>query len=323
MSVAPISPGAKARDDQATRLREMLGAHGQDPVPSPLLARPRPRLIALASGKGGVGKTFTSISLATAFAELGRRTLLVDADFGAANADIMLGLAPLRRLDECFVKGFARGHSLGDIAIDSGAGFRLAPGPVGMGRPPAAADRNRLVASFSQLHEDTDVVLMDCSAGVGPSVLDLVAAADLAVIVLTPEPTSIADAYALIKSLIRKQGPQAAESLGLVVNQTESRSEAERVHRRIAAVAHRFLGVSLPLFGRIPADKAVSRGIRAQRVAQGGKLRSGSGRSVRKAARVVIEQLEAQCVSDNVRVSSSALGTQRAAGVGLGLAGDR
>jgi len=323
MSVVPISPGTIARDDQATRLRAMLGAHGQDAAPSPLIARSRPKLIALASGKGGVGKTFTSISLASAFAELGKRTVLVDADFGAANADIMLGLAPLRRLDECFVKGFARGHSLNDIAIDSGAGFRLIPGPVGMGRPPVAADRSRLLSSFSQLYDDTDIVLMDCSAGVGPCVLDLVAAADLAVIVLTPEPTSIADAYALIKSLIRRQGPKAAESLGLIVNQTESRGEAERVHRRIAAVAHRFLGVTLPLFGRIPSDKAVSRGIRAQRVAQGGKLRSTSGRSVRKAARVVIEQLEAQNVSGNVRSVSEALGTQRAVRTGLGLAGDR
>jgi len=235
----------------------------------------------------------------------------------------MLGLAPLRRLDECFVKSFARGHSLNDIAIDSGAGFRLIPGPVGMGRPPAAADRNKLVSSISQLHEDTDVVLMDCSAGVGPCVLDLVAAADLAVIVLTPEPTSIADAYALIKSLIRKQGPGAAESIGLIVNQAESRNEAERVHRRIAAVATRFLGVTLPLFGRIPADKAVSRGIRAQRIAQGGKLRSSSGRSVRRAAKIVIEQLETQSVSGGVRLRSDARGTQRAVSTSLGLAGGR
>jgi flagellar biosynthesis protein FlhG len=321
MSVVPISPGVNARDDQATRLRAMLGTRGPDQ--QPMMVMPRPKLIAMASGKGGVGKTFTSISLATALSDMGNRTVLVDADFGAANADIMLGLAPLRRLDECFVKGFSRGHTLSDIAIDSGAGFRLIPGPVGMGRPPASADRNRLIASYSQLHDDTDVVLMDCSAGVGPCVLDLVAAADLAVIVLTPEPTSIADAYALVKSLIRKQGPEAAKSLGLVVNQTESRSEAERVHRRIAAVAHRFLGVTLPLLGRIPADKSVTRGIRAQRVAQGGKLRSSSGKSVRKAAQVVIEQLDAQADSHLNRAKSAGSPTQSTARVGLGLASDR
>ncbi|MFI4873434.1 MAG: AAA family ATPase [Phycisphaerales bacterium JB061] len=303
MSVVPISTGVSTRDDQATRLRAMLGTRGADQ--QPMIVRPRPKLIALASGKGGVGKTYTSISLATAIADMGQRTVLVDADFGAANADIMLGLAPLRRLDECFVKGFSRGHSVGDIAIESGAGFRLIPGPVGMGRPPAAADRNRLLASYSQLHDDTDVVLMDCSAGVGPCVLDLVSAADLSVIVLTPEPTSIADAYALVKSLIRKQGPQAAETLGLVVNQTESRSEAERVHRRIAAVAHRFLGVTLPLLGRIPADKSVSRGIRAQRVAQGGKLRSSSGRSVRKAAKVVLDQIQSREQAGQAKANSA------------------
>ncbi len=319
MSVLPIN-SRNGLDDQATRLRAMLAAESDSP---PRQQQPRPRLIALASGKGGVGKTFSSISIASAIAGLGRKTMLIDADFGAANADIMLGLAPLRRLDECMIKGFARGHSLADIAIDSGAGFRLVPGPVGMGRPPSSADRQRLIHSLSQLHGVADVALMDCSAGVSSSVLDIVAAADLAVVVLTPEPTSIADAYALIKSLVRAQGPEAAKRVGLLVNQTESRAEAERVHRRIAAVARKFLGLELALFGRIPSDKSVVRGVRSQCVAQGGKLKSPAGKSARKAASLLLAELERHACKKDVRTDSCASPISRIDGGGLGLASGR
>lgn len=319
MSVMPIVPRGSL-DDQASRLRAMLAAESDV---APRAPAPRPRLIALASGKGGVGKTFTSISVASALAGMGRRTILIDADFGAANADIMLGLAPLRRLDECMIKGFARGHSMADIAIDSGAGFRLVPGPVGMGRPPSSADRQRLIHSLSQLHGIADVVLMDCSAGVSSSVLDLVAAADLAVVVLTPEPTSIADAYALIKSLVRAQGPEAGERVGLVVNQTDSRAEAERVHRRIAAVARKFLGLELALLGRIPSDRAVARGVREQCVARGGKMRSPAGKSARKAAAVLLAELERRRCTTDVRVDSCASLAEGSGPGGLGLVGGR
>ena len=221
------------------------------------------------------------------------------------------------------IKGFVRGHSLADIAIDSGAGFRLVPGPVGMGRPPSSADRQRLIHSLSQLHGVADVALMDCSAGVSSSVLDIVAAADLAVVVLTPEPTSIADAYALIKSLVRAQGPEAAKRVGLLVNQTESRAEAERVHRRIAAVARKFLGLELALFGRIPSDKSVVRGVRSQCVAQGGKLKSPAGKSARKAASLLLAELERHACKNDVRTDSCASPISRIEGGGLGLASGR
>lgn len=312
----PITPRAGSLDDQASRLRAMLAAESDA---APRAPAPRPQLIALASGKGGVGKTFTSISIASALAGMGRQTMLIDSDFGAANADIMLGLAPLRRLDECMIKGFARGHSLADIAIDSGAGFRLVPGPVGMGRPPSGADRQRLIHSLSQLHGIADVVLMDCSAGVSSSVLDIVAAADLAVVVLTPEPTSIADAYALIKSLVRAQGPEAGERIGLIVNQTESRAEAERVHRRISAVARKFLGLELALFGRIPSDRAVVRGIREQCVVKGGKMNSPAGKYARKTAGVMLAELERQRCTKDVRIISCAPSAELVRSGGLGL----
>ncbi|RNC81075.1 MAG: hypothetical protein ED559_04550 [Phycisphaera sp.] len=293
MSVVPLQHGVRVRDDQATRLRAMLTGDDRASNAAPKhIEQPRPKIITLASGKGGVGKTFTSISLATAFASLGHRTTLIDADFGAANADIMLGLAPLRRLDECFIRGFARGHTLRDIAIDSGAGFRLVPGPVGMGRPPASADRQRLLSGLSALNNTTDLALLDCSAGVGPSVLELLAASDIAVVVLTPEPTSIADAYALVKSLVRSKGPESASKLKLLVNQAGSKAEAERVHRRVSAVARRFLGLTLPLIGLIPYDKTVKRGVCDQRVVQGGKLRSASGRAARRIADQLSPQIE-------------------------------
>ncbi|HED54745.1 MAG TPA: hypothetical protein ENJ00_11180 [Phycisphaerales bacterium] len=290
MSVAPIKSDLQARSDQASRLREMLGQPRLvESNPAPL---PRPRLIALASGKGGVGKTLTSISLATAIANLGQRVVLIDADFGAANADIMLGLSPLRRLDECFRHRFGAGHGLSELAIDSGAGFRLVPGAVGLGRPPGAGDRAMLLDDLSGLESSTDVVLVDCSAGVGVGVLDMASPADLTAVVLTPEPTAIADAYALIKSLVIRDGAEAGDRLGLIVNQVSNRAEALRVHRRICAVAHRFLGIRPDLLGWVPSDRAIPRGVREQRIVARGKVRSAAGKTMKKAAKQILARLD-------------------------------
>ncbi len=297
MSALPTEPRVRVRDDQATRLRAML-SHNR-PAPAQPEQSPeetqlkRPPMIAVASGKGGVGKTFTSVSLATALAAMGRRITLIDADFGAANADIMLGLAPLRRLDECLMHGFKKGHALTDIAIDSRAGFNLVPGPVGLGMAPASADRSRLVANTACLSPANDAVIVDCSAGVGAGVLDIAGAAEHTVVVLTPEPTAIADAYALVKSLYRRVGPGIGARVGVIVNQANSKSEAERVHRRISAVSERFLGFPLGLTGVIPSDKTVGRMIRDQRVSRDGRLRSTSGKAARLAARQVLARLSA------------------------------
>ncbi|MCA9298653.1 MAG: AAA family ATPase, partial [Phycisphaerales bacterium] len=143
-------------------------------------------VVTISSGKGGVGKTTLSVNLVVAFAPT-RRTLLIDADLGMANADIFCGLSPVRRLGSARVE---------DLIVEAPGGFQLVPGAVGRHHP----DGDGVVRAL-ELVNTHDLVLVDTSPGVGRDVRRLIRTSDLAVVVVTPEPTSIADAYALIKCL--------------------------------------------------------------------------------------------------------------------------
>lgn len=267
MTQTAPTPASTERDDQATRLRRMLGTAAQ-PLPPAEPEPPRlnaPPVITVASGKGGVGKSILALSLALSMARTNRVTL-IDADFGAANADVLLGLAPLRRLDECFLTGFAPGRRPADIAIDVRDGLRLVPGVVGGRRLPDAADRARLLRRLVDFHTTADTLVIDAAAGVHPAVIDMLAAADCPVIVTTPEPTAAADAYALLKSLVGI-APAAAARACIAVNLAESPDHADRVYRRLAAVSERFLGFRPTLAGVVPRDPRMARAVRAQQVA--------------------------------------------------------
>ena len=260
-------------DDQATRLRELVNSleqSGQTPELDPNDRRFTPPvrripIVAIASGKGGVGKTTTSVNLSIALAKHNRRAVLLDADIGLANADVLCGLMPKARLESAVDEGF----SLEDLAIDAPGGFRLIPGSVGIGRVGELDDTERrvLLGRLNDLHESNDVVMIDTSAGLGPSVTAFIDAADACLIVVTPEPTSIADAYALIKVLVTQQqeeGKKRVPTLALIVNQAINEKEANAVHTRISGVCDRFLGYSLPMIGYIRKDKKVVKAIKAR-----------------------------------------------------------
>jgi flagellar biosynthesis protein FlhG len=254
--------------DQASRLRRLINEPALRPPP----------IAAIASGKGGVGKSLLAVSIAALLAPT-RRVVLLDADFGAANADIMLGVAPLRRLDEPFRTAFAHGRRPSDIAIEVGHApgqFRLVPGIVGRGAAPDSDQRRRLMASLGEFARDTDLLIIDTAAGVGDEVLDMLAGADCPIVVTTPEPTALADAYALLKSLLRRHGPGPLVRTVMVINMAPDRAAAERVYRRMAAVADRFLGVRPLLAGWVPSDRRLAQGVRAQRpsAATGRRTRS-------------------------------------------------
>lgn len=254
--------------DQAARLRRLI----HEPALRP------PPIAAIASGKGGVGKSLLAVSLAALLAP-SRRVVLLDADFGAANADIMLGVAPLRRLDEPFRTAFAQGRRPRDIALEVGEDpgrFRLVPGIVGRGIAPDPEQRRRLLASLGEFGLDTDLLVIDTAAGVGDEVLDMLAGADCPLVVTTPEPTALADAYALLKSMLRRHGPAPLARTALVINMARDRASAERVYRRIAAVADRFLGVRPILAGWVPIDRRLAEGVRAQRPSAGTGRRTRS-----------------------------------------------
>lgn len=284
--------------DQASRLRELVGSldkgegHLLHQNHHPNHHTPPKRkipVIAIASGKGGVGKTTTSVNLAIALASQNRRTVLLDADLGLANADVLCGMMPKHRLESAVNPD--TGLTLEDLAIDAPGGFRLIPGSVGIGRVGELDDHERdaLLASLQGLHARNDVVLIDTSAGLGPSVTAFVRAADLGLIVVTPEPTSIADAYALIKVLVASPEVRHPPVLSLVINQVVNEREAEQVHERIAGVCDRFLGYQMPMIGHIRKDKKVLQAVRARVPYMIESPKSSAGKDMQKLARSLID----------------------------------
>jgi len=278
--------------DQATQLRELAErlAVGSVPAPtappsieprrtpsipaSPVPAPPRsrqvmevsanaPRLaraIAVTSGKGGVGKSNLSVNLAVCLARQGLRVCLLDADLGMANADVLCGLAPTHTLEDV-VKGDRR---LSEVVVPAPGGFTLVPGASGVGRLAnlQVAEQHRLVEQLGLLERTVDLVVVDTGAGVGTAVTSFVAAAAATLVVVTPEPTSMTDAYGAIKVLAADL-PHARPRL--VVNQVTSMAEARDVHARIDRVSRRYLGRGVAFAGAVPADPALQAAVRRQR----------------------------------------------------------
>lgn len=224
--------------------------------PSPTRAG---RLVAVGSGKGGVGKTWLAISLAQASAQAGWRVLLVDGDLGLANVDVQLGLDP--RLGLAAV--LAGQVDLHRAVTAHPAGFDILPGQSGAGTLSGLDDAtlDALQTTLRQATADWDLVLLDLGAGIGAPVRRLAAAADLLLVVATAEPTSLTDAYAVLK-LHRRDHP--AGDARLVVNQATDRAEGERTWRTLDRACRTFLGSGLPLAGIIRRDARVPEAIRRQ-----------------------------------------------------------
>ncbi len=250
-------------NDQATQLRRLVrGASPADAAPR--LWRPpgvRPQRVAAAiavtSGKGGVGKTNLAVSLAACLARLGRRVCLLDADLGLANADVLCNLTPRLTLEHV-VGGRCR---LADAMLNAPGGFRLIPGACGVARLADldGAGRGDLLEQFEALDRVADSLVIDTAAGLGANVLAFAAAAGRVLVVTTPEPTAMTDAYAMIKALA---GHAQGLRIDLVVNMAESHAEARSVHERMSRVARTFLGRAVELAGWVPVDPVVREAVR-------------------------------------------------------------
>ncbi|MEO6699199.1 MAG: MinD/ParA family protein [Paraperlucidibaca sp.] len=215
-------------------------------------------VIAVTSGKGGVGKSNVSVNLACQLAKLGRRVLLMDADLGLANIDILLGLRPARTLADVVA---GRAH-LRDILMEGPCGIRIVPAASGIKRMAEMqpSEHARIVQGFAELGDEFDVMIVDTAAGVSDSVVTFSRASTHVLVVLTEEPTSLADAYGLIKVLKRDAG---ISHFYVLSNMVSGDRAGRAVFNRLNEVAQRFLDVNLRYAGAIPRDeflkKAVSR----------------------------------------------------------------
>ncbi len=217
-------------------------------------------IIAVASGKGGVGKTWFSITLAHLFARAGRKTLLFDGDIGLANVDVQLGLTPVRDLGavfagQCRMKEAITRYDAGKFDILAGRSGSTSMASLGATRMMPAAEQ--LVA----LAKEYDHVIIDLGAGIEQHVQVMSALASRVVVVLTDEPTSLTDAYAFIKLCVTRENPPAIE---VVVNQAQSQKEGESTYQAINRATTNFLKFSPPLLGIIRKDNKVKDTIRSQ-----------------------------------------------------------
>ncbi|MEM9739802.1 MAG: AAA family ATPase [Pseudomonadota bacterium] len=222
-------------------------------------------ILAIASGKGGVGKTFMSVTMASAFAQAGKRTLLVDGDLGLANVDVQLGIAPETDL-AAVIAGWVE---LDDAVthVDGGAGaggFDVLPGRSGSGAlaelPPEEVAR--LAAGLSALALQYDQVIVDLGAGIEANCMRLARACDKCLMVITDEPTSMTDAYAFIK-VLRGYAPNVEAVVA--INQAETRASGQRTYEAIARACQTFLGFRPSLAGTVMNDTKVREAIRSQR----------------------------------------------------------
>jgi flagellar biosynthesis protein FlhG len=213
--------------------------------------------IAITSGKGGVGKTNLSVNLATVLAAMRRRVVLLDADLGLANADILCNVQPRFNLAHVV----AGQRHLSEVLTPVPAGFSLIPGASGLAKMADLTenDRKRIITDLEYVDETADCLIIDTGAGIGRNVLSFTSTADHVVIVTTPEPTAITDAYAVMKVLVRCG---TSGKVSIMVNMARNRDEALQVHERIASVARQFLKTDVAFSGYVVADAAVQQAVR-------------------------------------------------------------
>ena len=240
------------------------------------------QVIAVTGGKGGVGKTSVSINLSVALATLGRRVALLDADLGLANIDVLLGLNAKLTLEDVLAGRCA----LRDIMLQGPAGIRIIPASSGAQQMAqlGALEHAGLINAFSDISEQIDVLIVDTAAGISDSVVSFVRAAQEVLVVVCDEPSSITDAYALIKLLNRDYG---LFRFRVLANMTRTVQEGQNLFNKLTQVAERFLDVTLQYVGSIPFDETMRKAIQRQRAVVDAAPRSKAALAFRQLAEKV------------------------------------
>jgi flagellar biosynthesis protein FlhG len=243
--------------DQAEQLRQIMRKKEGNGTEN----GSRTRIIAISSGKGGVGKTNLSINIALAYASLGKKVIVLDADLGLANVNVILGIIPKFNLYHLIRKQ----KSIREIILDTGYGIQIVAGASGFSKIANLSDEERevFIQELSEL-SSADVIIVDTSAGVSNNVLDFIAAADDAIIITTPEPTAITDAYGIVK-IIATEIDYLNIGLKLVVNRVKSVTQGKKVAERVISIAGQFLNLKMDYLGYVYEDPAVGQAVLKQK----------------------------------------------------------
>jgi len=286
-------------NDQAQNLRELMGKSRDV------------RVISIASGKGGVGKSSISVNLAITMSRLGARVLILDADFGLANVDVMLGITT--RLDLSY---FLRGEkTLSEIIQLGHEGVRFISGGSGVGELINMKEEQlaKLLAKIVHLDEPIDIIIMDAGAGISSTIMQVLLASSETIVVTTSEPTSVLDAYALVKTIVKQS---ATHPLHILANKCENKKEAMNVQQGFVNVCGRHLGKNINPLGLISYNQNFTTAIKRQVPITVSEPHSATTREIETLSRTILDM-------PNEYASYSILSRvfSRMLGVGKGVAG--
>jgi flagellar biosynthesis protein FlhG len=290
--------------DQATHLRRMVKtesskvhhrrksrADGSSPVTG------TPKVMTVSSGKGGVGKTNVVVNLAIACQRKGKKVLIFDADLGLANIDIIFGLDPKRNIEE-IIQG---GQDLSQIIVEGPEGVAIIPASSGVQELTHLTEGQKinLLNEFDNLNNRFDILLIDTGAGISSNVLYFNLAAEERIVVVTPEPTSVTDAYALIKVMFQKHG---VNHFYLLMNMVKDEKEAKAVYQNLSQVVARFMGgISIDYAGFIPRDSCLQEAVNRRKPVISSYPEAASSRHFEMLATYLIEQTERRPIDGNIK----------------------
>lgn len=242
--------------DQAEQLRNIIKASSQP-------QRPLARVITVTSGKGGVGKSNTAINLAIQFRKMGQRVIILDADFGLANIEIMFGAVPKHNLCDLIYQG----KNIRDIITWGPMEVGFISGGSGIaGMSNLSKDYlNYIIQNLVELDEMADIIIVDTGAGISDAVLEFLVASGEILLVTTPEPTSITDSYSLLKALSRHpRYSLETTQIKVIANKVFGEAEAEALYDKLEAVVVRYLKVPITYLGMIPQDTQLAKAVMQQ-----------------------------------------------------------
>ncbi|MGH8551429.1 MAG: MinD/ParA family protein [Methylococcales bacterium] len=240
------------------------------------------RVVAVTSGKGGVGKTNVSVNLGTALAEFGHSVVLFDADMGLANIDVLLGLSPRYN----FFHVLEGERSLDEVIVTGPAGLMVVPGASGIQKMAelTTTEQAAVIRSFSEFNQGIDIMIVDTAAGISSGVVNFAKACQEVVVVVCDEPTSLTDAYAFIKLLSRDHGLSRFQVLTNMMSSTE---QGQNLFTKLCKVTDQFLDVNLNFFGTVPEDPYLRKAIQKQTPVVQAYAHSPSAQAFRNLARKI------------------------------------